>query len=86
MLTLPRFIGKALARFLATPRPGAQTGMPTDPRKLLHSLQPCDVLLVEGSTRISTAIKYLSQATWSHMLRIDPESKMPIGASVTTQT
>ena len=40
MLTLPRFIGKALARFLATPRPGAQTGTPTDPRKLLHSLQP----------------------------------------------
>lgn len=66
MLSLPRFIGKALARFLATPRPGAQTGTPTDPRKLLHSLQPCDVLLVEGSARISTAIKYLSQSTWSH--------------------
>ena len=66
MLSLPRFIGKALARFLATPRPGVQTGTPTDPRKLLHSLQPCDVLLVEGSTRFSTAIKYLSQSTWSH--------------------
>jgi hypothetical protein len=66
MLSLPRFIGKALARFLATPRPGAQTGIPTDPRKLLHSLQPGDVLLVEGSTRLSTAIKYLSQSTWSH--------------------
>lgn len=66
MLSLPRFIGKALARFLATPRPGAQSGTPTDPRKLLHSLQPCDVLLVEGSTRFSTAIKYLSQSTWSH--------------------
>lgn len=29
-------------------------------------LQPGDVLLVEGNTRISTAIKYLTQSTWSH--------------------
>lgn len=30
------------------------------------SLQPGDVLLVEGNTRISVAIKYLTQSTWSH--------------------
>lgn len=30
------------------------------------SLQPCDVLLVEGNTRISVAIKYLTQSSWSH--------------------
>ena len=29
-------------------------------------LQPGDVLLVEGNTRISVAIKYLTQSTWSH--------------------
>ena len=66
MLALPRFIGRALARYLSTPRPHLQTGTPADPRKLLQCLQPCDVLLVEGSTRISTAIKYLTQSTWSH--------------------
>jgi hypothetical protein len=66
MLALPRFIGRALAQYLSTPRPSAQTGTPTDPRKLLQCLQPGDVLLVEGSTRISTAIKYLTQSTWSH--------------------
>ena len=66
MLGLPRFIGKALARYLSTPRPYAQSGTPSDPAKLLHSLRPGDVLLVEGSTRISTAIKYLTQSTWSH--------------------
>ena len=66
MLALPRFLGKALARYLATPRPSAQTGIASDPRKLAQCLQPCDVLLVEGSTRISTAIKYLTQSTWSH--------------------
>ena len=66
MQSLPRFIGKALARYLSAPRPSMQTGSPADPRKLLQCLQPCDVLLVEGSTRISTAIKYLTQSTWSH--------------------
>jgi hypothetical protein len=66
MLTLPRFLGKALARYLSTPRPGAQTGIPSDPHRLLDTLRPGDVLLVEGGTRISTAIKYLTQSTWSH--------------------
>jgi len=66
MLVLPRFLGKALARYLSAPRPGVQTGIASDPRKLAQCLQPCDVLLVEGSTRLSTAIKYLTQSTWSH--------------------
>ena len=66
MLALPRVFGKALARYLSTPRPRAQTGIASDPRKLAQCLQPCDVLLVEGSTRISAAIKYLTQSTWSH--------------------
>jgi hypothetical protein len=66
MLTLSRSFGRALARYLSTPRPNTQTGTPSDPRKLLQCLQPCDVLLVEGSTRISSAIKYLTQSTWSH--------------------
>jgi hypothetical protein len=30
------------------------------------TLRPGDVLLVEGNLRISTAIKYLTQSTWSH--------------------
>jgi len=29
-------------------------------------LQPADVLLVDGNQRISSAIKYLTQSTWSH--------------------
>ena len=29
-------------------------------------MQPGDVLLVEGNQRISSAIKYLTQSTWSH--------------------
>ncbi len=29
-------------------------------------IKPGDVLLVEGRARVSTAIKYLTQSTWSH--------------------
>jgi hypothetical protein len=38
----------------------------TPPARLAAALQPGDVLLVEGDTRISVAIKYLTQSTWSH--------------------
>jgi len=33
---------------------------------LRHTLQPGDVLLVEGKGRISSSIKYITQSTWSH--------------------
>ena len=33
---------------------------------MVNTLEPGDVLLVEGNTRISVAIKYLTQSTWSH--------------------
>ncbi|MBS0212015.1 MAG: lipo-like protein [Proteobacteria bacterium] len=40
---------------------------PETPRALLlEALRPGDVLLVEGRTRVSTAIKFLTQSTWSH--------------------
>ena len=34
--------------------------------ELSRVLQPCDVLLVEGNSRLSGIIKYLTQSTWSH--------------------
>jgi hypothetical protein len=39
-----------------------------DPGAFLRALQPGDIVLVEGNTRVSTAIKYLRQSTWSHSL------------------
>jgi hypothetical protein len=33
---------------------------------LRRSLQPGDILLIEGNTRLSAIIKYLTQSTWSH--------------------
>ncbi|MCW8125966.1 YiiX/YebB-like N1pC/P60 family cysteine hydrolase [Microbulbifer halophilus] len=59
-------LGKWLARYLEKPHraPTAATATPIE--QLRACLQPADVLLVEGNTRFSTAIKYLTQSTWSH--------------------
>lgn len=58
--------GKLLARYLN--RESHLHGpIPTHTsEQLLAALQPGDVLLIEGNRRVSTAIKYLTQSTWSH--------------------
>jgi hypothetical protein len=59
-------VGKRLARFLAKPRP-SRTHVPTSPREVIAAtLRKGDVLLVDGTSRFSSAIKYLTQSTWSH--------------------
>ncbi len=60
-----RFAGRTLARFL-TRRTGRAPAAISPPDLLALALQPGDVLLIEGDTRISVAIKYLTQSTWSH--------------------
>jgi len=45
------------------------------------ALRPGDVLLVDGDTRVSVAIKYLTQSTWSHAaLYLGPEAGLPLDA------
>lgn len=60
------WLGHKLARFLSKPR-ARETRFSTSGFALLKSsLRRGDVLLVEGSSRFSTAIKYLTQSSWSH--------------------
>ncbi len=59
-------IGRRIARYLSTPIPNYQPFCTYDVPVLESCLRPGDILLVEGDTRISTAIKYLTQSTWSH--------------------
>ena len=59
-------IGMLLVNYLNHPV-RAQTSISTTAIMNLHrTIQPGDVLLVEGVSRVSTAIKYLTQSTWSH--------------------
>jgi hypothetical protein len=59
-------VGQRLVRYLEQPSPGYEPFTPSDPAALAHVLQPGDVVLVEGNSRISGVIKYLTQSTWSH--------------------
>jgi hypothetical protein len=59
-------VGKLLAGYLQKEVTGYQPFTPSDPQRLRAMLQPGDVLLVEGNSRIASIIKYLTQSTWSH--------------------
>jgi hypothetical protein len=59
-------IGKLIAGYLEKEVPGYEPFTPSDPDQLRGDMQPGDVLLVEGNSRISGIIKYLTQSTWSH--------------------
>src|SRR6478736_3168885 len=59
-------IGQLIAGYLQKEVPGYEPFTPSDPEHLRGVIEPGDVLLVEGNTRISGIIKYLTQSTWSH--------------------
>jgi Permuted papain-like amidase enzyme, YaeF/YiiX, C92 family len=61
-----QWIGRRLARYLTQPRHVHSTSVASDLPALAACLLPADVLLVEGHSKISSAVKYLTQSTWSH--------------------
>jgi hypothetical protein len=61
-----RGIGQRIARYLQEAEEGYEPFTPSNPDALCEALRPGDVLLVEGDSRISGVIKYLTQSTWSH--------------------
>src|SRR5207247_5793586 len=71
-----RWMGGRLATYLAQPIRGAQSAT-ASLEQLAAALKPGDVLLVEGNTRISVAIKYLTQSTWSHATFFVGETALP---------
>jgi hypothetical protein len=59
-------LGQRIVRYLEQPSTGYEPFTASDPTALANVLQPGDVILVEGNSRISGVIKYLTQSTWSH--------------------
>ena len=53
-------------RYLTAELPGYQRRIPNDLARLHAHMAPCDVVLVEGKSRISQVIMYLTQSSWSH--------------------
>ncbi len=66
MNRLSRGLGFLLARYLNARARGPYPHPAADIKAMNQLLQPADVVLVEGNRRISGAIKYLTQSTWSH--------------------
>ncbi|EFL89206.1 hypothetical protein [Ahrensia sp. R2A130] len=64
--TLLDRVAEFIAARLTTQSSGYEPYTPSDPDSLLAALRPGDVLLVEGNQKVSGAIKYLTQSTWSH--------------------
>jgi hypothetical protein len=59
-------IGTWLVNYLNQPVRAQRSVNTAAVMNLRRTLQPGDILLVEGVARVSTAIKYLTQSTWSH--------------------
>ncbi|MEE9493983.1 MAG: YiiX/YebB-like N1pC/P60 family cysteine hydrolase [Gammaproteobacteria bacterium] len=59
-------MGKSLATYLNKPVFAYDSVILSQDGMLEQRLRVGDVLLVEGNRRISSAIKYLTQSTWSH--------------------
>jgi hypothetical protein len=64
--TLLDRLGRFLAARLKVESSGYRPYTPSDPATLRRTLRPGDILLVEGNQKVSAAIKYLTQSTWSH--------------------
>ena len=59
-------IGRALARYLSKAVERGRNPSTSTPVQLEMTIRKGDVLLVDGNSRFSVAIRYLTQSTWSH--------------------
>ncbi|HEU4664892.1 MAG TPA: YiiX/YebB-like N1pC/P60 family cysteine hydrolase [Dokdonella sp.] len=64
-MSVLQWIGHRLAGYLARPRPSLHVAT-SRPGLLAATLRKGDVLLVEGTSRFSAAIRTITQSTWSH--------------------
>ncbi len=73
-----RWLSRWLARYLSR-KVLTRSVSTASYEALKRSLRPGDVLLVEGDARISVAIRYLTQSTWSHAaLYLGPDAGLPV--------
>lgn len=63
---LKQWISDRILHYLATPTRRYAPFFAPPIEVLRDYLEPGDILLIEGNTRLSAAIKFLTQSTWSH--------------------
>ena len=67
MLGIQQKVGDWLANYLTKPSKHYEQFSTISEQQLTATLQPADLLLVDGNSRVSTAIKYCTQSSWSHI-------------------
>src|SRR5580693_10402487 len=60
------YLTTKILNYLAQPTGRYAPFYAPDPEVVHNALQPGDILLVEGNSRLAATIKYLTQSTWSH--------------------
>ena len=66
-LKLLDWVGEIVARQLQKPTSGYEPYAAARPELVAMTIRPADILLVEGPrSKINSAIRYLTQSTWSH--------------------
>ena len=86
MRTPRRALADWFLRQITRPRRNYRRFLWNDPQKLKATIEPGDVLLVDGDQRVSQAVKYLTQSSWSHsalfigdaLLRRDAETRAQV--------
>jgi hypothetical protein len=63
---LEAYISAQILRYLAQTTGRYAPFFAPDPAVIRRTLAPGDILLVEGNSRLSAIIKFLTQSTWSH--------------------
>jgi len=63
---IKEYISEAILRYLSQPTVRYAPFFAPDPEVIHRALKPGDILLIEGNTRLSAIIKFLTQSTWSH--------------------
>ena len=63
---LEHYLSSKILQFLEHPTVRYAPFFAPDPSVVRAALQPGDILLVEGNTRLAAIIKFLTQSTWSH--------------------
>ena len=83
MFSPRRILADWFVRQITRPRHNYRRFLYNDPQKLKATILSGDVLLVDGDQRVSQAVKYLTQSSWSHsalfigdaLLRRDPAAR-----------
>jgi hypothetical protein len=63
---LRAWLARRLFDWLSEPVPAYEQRVWNDPHALRRTIRKGDIVLVEGDSRISVVIKYLTQSSWSH--------------------